>query len=43
MKLKKVQHAKEWNSRNQALKKEKDNISKNYHELKNKMMKFRED
>lgn len=43
MKLKILQHTKECKSRNHALKKEKENIQKNYHELKQKMMKFREE
>lgn len=36
-KLKILQHCKEFNARNAALKKEKENISRNYHELKLKM------
>ncbi|KAL4428775.1 hypothetical protein ABPG74_001289 [Tetrahymena malaccensis] len=43
MKLKILQHCKEFNARNSALKKEKENISRNYHELKLKMQKFREE
>lgn len=43
MKLKILQHCKEFNARNAALKKEKENISRNYHELKLKMQKFREE
>jgi len=43
MKLKILQHTKEFQARNQALKKEKENIQKNYQELKVKMMKFREE
>ena len=43
MKLKIHQHNKECNKRNLALKKENENIQKNYKELKSKMMKFREE
>jgi hypothetical protein len=43
MKLKILQHTKECNARNQALKKEKENIAKNYQDLKLKMTKFREE
>ena len=43
MKLKILQHTKEFQARNLALKKEKENIQKNYQELKVKMMKFREE
>ena len=43
MKLKIHQHTKECNKRNLALKKENENIQKNYKELKIKMMKFREE
>eukprot|EP01017_Pseudomicrothorax_dubius_P008203 TRINITY_DN12672_c0_g1_i1.p1 TRINITY_DN12672_c0_g1~~TRINITY_DN12672_c0_g1_i1.p1 ORF type:complete len:501 (-),score=153.10 TRINITY_DN12672_c0_g1_i1:36-1538(-) len=43
MRLKIYQHTKECNLRNQALRKEKENIHKNYTELKAKMLKFRED
>lgn len=43
MKLKILQHTKEFMARNTALKKEKENIQKNYQELKVKMMKFREE
>ena len=43
MKLKILQHTKESNSRNLALKKEKENIARNYQELKQKMLKFREE
>ena len=35
--LKILQHSKESSLRNQTLKKEKDNIARNYQELKNKM------
>lgn len=42
-KLKILQHKKECSARNAALKKEKDNISKNYQELKLKMTKFRDE
>ena len=42
-KLKTLQHRKECSSRNAALKKEKDNISKNYQELKAKMTRFRDE
>ena len=41
LKLKILQHKKESGARNNALKKEKDNISKNYQELKEKMNRFR--
>jgi len=43
MKSKIHQHNLECNSRNQALKTEKENIQKIYHELKLKMQKFREE
>ena len=43
MRLKILQHRKECQARNLALKKEKENISKNYQELKSKMLKFREE
>ena len=43
LKLKILQHKKECGARNNALKKEKDNISRNYQELKNKMNSFREE
>mmetsp|Transcript_22244 Transcript_22244/g.19082 ORF Transcript_22244/g.19082 Transcript_22244/m.19082 type:complete len:171 (-) Transcript_22244:461-973(-) len=43
MKLKIHQHTKESKKRNDALRKEKDNINKNYQELKAKMTKFRDD
>lgn len=43
MKFKILQHTKECNARNQALKKEKENIAKNYQDLKLKMNKFREE
>ena len=43
MKLKILQHTKECNSRNNALKKEKENIARNYQDLKLKMTKFREE
>lgn len=43
LKLKILQHKKECSSRNNALKKEKENISKNYQELKDKMNRFREE
>lgn len=43
MKLKILQHTKECNNRNQALKKEKENVQRNYHDLKIKMLKFREE
>ena len=43
MKLKITQHSIECSKRNQDLKKEKENILKNYQELKAKMLKFRED
>lgn len=42
-KLKILQHKKECSARNAALKKEKDNISKNYQDLKAKLTKFREE
>ncbi|CAD8138135.1 unnamed protein product [Paramecium octaurelia] len=42
-KYKILQHTKECNARNQALKKEKENIAKNYQDLKLKMNKFREE
>ncbi|EGR27764.1 hypothetical protein IMG5_189650 [Ichthyophthirius multifiliis] len=42
-KVKINQHCKEFNARNQALKKEKENISNSYHDLKHKMQKFREE
>lgn len=40
--LKILQHSKESQLRNQTLKKEKDNIARNYQELKNKMKLFRD-
>lgn len=43
MKLKIFQHKKECSARNLALTKEKDNIQKNYRDLKEKMKKFREE
>lgn len=43
MKLKIHQHTKESKKKNDALRKEKENISKNYQELKAKMMKAREE
>jgi len=43
MKLKIHQHTKESKKKNDALRTEKENISKNYQELKSKMMKARED
>jgi len=43
LRLKIYQHTKECNLRNQTLRKEKDNIHRNYTELKAKMLKFRED
>lgn len=43
LKLKILQHKKECSARNNALKKEKENISKNYQELKEKMNKFRDE
>ena len=43
MKLKIHQHTKESKKRNDALRKEKENMLRNYQELKAKMMKFRED
>ena len=43
MKFKIQQHKKECNARNLALRKEKDNIAKNYQDLKLKMNKFREE
>jgi hypothetical protein len=43
LKLKILQHKKESGGRNNALKKEKDNISKNYQELKEKMNRFRDE
>jgi hypothetical protein len=43
LKIKILQHKKESSARNNALKKEKDNISKNYQELKEKMNRFREE
>ena len=43
LKLKILQHKKESGARNNALRKEKDNISKNYQELKEKMNRFREE
>jgi len=43
MKLKIHQHTKESKKRNDALRKEKENINRNYQELKAKMTKFRED
>lgn len=42
-KLKILQHKKESSARNAALRKEKDNISKNYQELKLKMTRFRDE
>mgnify|MGYP003476868814 CR=1 FL=1 len=42
-KLKILQHKKECSARNTALHKEKDNISKNYQELKAKLTRFREE
>lgn len=41
--LKILQHSKESQLRNQTLKKEKDNIARNYQELKNKMKLFRDE
>jgi hypothetical protein len=41
--LKIIQQQKEFNARNQALKKENENISRNYQELKLKMTKFRQE
>jgi hypothetical protein len=43
MKHKIHQHTKEYNKRNLALKRENENIHRNYKELKAKMLKFRED
>jgi len=43
MKLKIHQHTKESKKKNDALRKEKENITKNYQELKGKMMKAREE
>ena len=43
LKLKILQHKKECQARNNALKKEKENISKNYQQLKEKMNRFREE
>jgi len=43
MKLKIHQHTKESKKKNDALRKEKENITKNYQELKAKMMKAREE
>lgn len=43
MRLKILSHRKECESRNAALKKEKDNIARSYTELKKKMLKFREE
>ena len=43
LKLKIIQHKKECGARNTALKKEKENISRNYQELKNKMNAFRDE
>ncbi len=43
MKLKIHQHTKESKKKNDALRKEKGNITKNYQELKAKMMKAREE
>jgi hypothetical protein len=43
MRLKIYQHTKECNLRNQTLRKEKENIHRNYTELKAKMLKFRDD
>jgi acyl transferase domain-containing protein len=43
MKLKTHQHTKESKKRNEALRKEKNNINNNYQELKAKMTKFRDD
>lgn len=40
-KLKTLQHRKESSARNAALRKEKDNISKNYQELKGNLTNFR--
>lgn len=42
-KLKILQHKKECSAKNNALRKEKENISKNYQELKEKMNRFREE
>ena len=41
--LKILQHSKESALRNQTLKKEKDNIARNYQELKTKMKQFRDE
>jgi len=41
--LKIQQNAKECDARNESLRKEKENISKHYQDLKNKMIQFRED
>ena len=43
MKLKIHQHTKESKKKNDALRKEKENITRNYQELKGKMMKAREE
>ena len=43
MRLKILSHRKECESRNAALKKEKDNIARSYTELKKKMLKFRDE
>lgn len=43
LKLKILQHKKECQARNNALKKEKENILRNYQELKEKMNRFRDE
>ncbi len=43
MRLKILRHTKERQSRNSALKRQKENIAKNYKELKIKMIKFRKE
>ena len=43
LRIRMLQHRKECQQRNLALKREKDNIARSYQELKNKMTKFRDE